>query len=369
LGEKMAKTKSQVVVEGFLLDFNVPSEDLLNISIDVTGIRDFKRRYLLFRDEFLELLHEIDVAYAKRTNLRGRGVKASYSRLITGKRTKHPTVWRFSPHPSRFANALRTVRRKWYESLAMNTVVISRTAVRNVYLLPFEKAPDLMVNKQKLNNEIADLQMNIKAHEQTDYYRKVMDFVNEKMGIKFEPNPARLHGIVLSLHPLRLHPKVFEEFLAERWKEAVKDMDDEKQRGLSEIQTELERTRRELVQRSIEDLQTRLGETMKYLTTVAALKLTGKEAERLKGKIKDVQSLAESVGVGWCIQRITETNLKLVEAVTKKNKKAIQEASDAVAKEIGIPPSRKPEETLKRATIALTEKASPRLKALMEEML
>jgi len=99
------------------------------------------------------------------------------------------------------------------------------------------------------------------------------------------------------------------------------------------------------------------------------LKLTAKEADRLKGKIKDVQSLADSVGVGWCIQRITETDMKLVEAVATKNKKAIQAASEAVAEEIGIPASQKPEETLKRATIALTEKASPRLKALMEEML
>jgi len=38
-------------------------------------------------------------------------------------------------------------------------------------------------------------------------------------------------------------------------------------------------------------------------------------------------------------------------------------------KEVGIPAHEKPEETLKHATIALTEKASPRLKALMEEML
>lgn len=361
--------KSKIVVEGFLLDFNVPSEDLLNISVDVTGIPDFKRMYLAFRDDFLKLLHEISVAYAKRESLRGRGVHASYSRLIDGKRTKHPTVWRFSPYPSRFANVLSTVRRKWYEGLSCNTVVISRTATRNVYLLPLEKVSDLMVVKQKLNSEIEDLQKSIKAYEQTSEYKQVIRFVQEKMGIRFDPRPATLHNITLSLYPLKLHSKVFEEFLSERWKQAVKDMDDEKQKGLSEIQAELERTRRELIQRSIDDLQTRLGETMRYLTKVATMKLTGKEAERLKGKIKDVQSLAESVGVGWCIARITETNLKLVEAVTKKNKAAIQEASEAVAKEIGIPASEKPEETLKRATIALTEKASPRLKALMEEML
>jgi len=363
------KSAKRIIVEGFLLDFNVPSEDLLNISVDVTGIPDFKRRYLAFRDDFLELLHEVSVAYAKSENLRGRGVKASYSRLIAGKRTKHPTVWRFSPYPSRFGNVLTTTRRKWYESLDSNTVIISRTATRNVYLLPFDKVPVFMADKQKLNSEIEDLQMNIKAYEQTDDYKRVINFVQKKMGIKFEPRPATLHSIVLSYYPLKLHPQVFEEFLAERWKGAVQKMDEEEKRGLEEIRSELERTRRELVMRSIDDMQSRLGELMKYLTTVTSMKLTAKQAKSLKQKLQNVQELAESVGVGWCIQRITETNLKLVEAVTKKNKKAIAEASDAVAKEIGLAPSEKAEETLKRATIALTEKASPRLKALMEEML
>jgi len=349
-------------VEGFLLDFNLPTEDLLNISVDVTGIPDFKQRYLSVRNDFMDLLHNIDKAYAKRENLHGRGVKARYSRLITGKRTVRPTQWRFSPYPSRFGNVLTTIRRKWYISLSQNTVVISKTATRNVYLLPFDKAPSLMRDKQELNNEIDDLQMNIRAFERTSDYQRVLKFVREKIGIKFEPAVANIHQVKLSLHPLRLQPKLFEDFLAEKFKNM-------REEGVKEIKDELERTRRELVERSVDDLQTRLGELMKYLTQVTSLKLTAKEAERLKGKIKNVQSLAESVGVGWCIQRITETDMKLVEAVAKRNKKAIQEASEAVAKEIGLKPSEKPEDTLKRATIALTEKASPRLKALMEEML
>jgi len=362
--------KAKVVVEGFLLDFNLPTEDLLNISVDVTAIKNFKEVYLAIRDRFLELLHRVDRDYAKRENsLRGRGVKATYSRLIVGKKTRHPTVWRFSPYPSRFANVFRTVRRLWYESLQRNTIVISRTAVRNVYLLPFDKAPDLMKDRKELNKKLADLQKEVTEFERTGDYKRILGFVKEKMGVEISSAPAYLHEVRLNLHPLQLQPKLFEEFLAERWKTAVEEMDMEKQQGLKDIQKELERTRRELVQRSIEDLQSRLGELMKYLTAVMSLRLSVKEAAKLKGRIQDVQGLAESVGVGWCIQRITETNLKLVEAVTKKNKKAIQEASDAVAKEIGIPASEKPEETLKRATIALTEKASPRLKALMEEML
>jgi len=107
---------------------------------------------------------------------------------------------------------------------------------------------------------------------------------------------------------------------------------------------------------------------MQQLARITAVKVSDKEARKLRKNIEDVKTLAEGAGVGWCIERVTETSLKLIDAMTTQKKGAIKDAAEALAKEAGVEPTADASETLKKSALALTE-TSPRLKALLAELM
>jgi hypothetical protein len=375
LGEKIMTRKRAIVVRGFLIDFGVPTEDLLNVSVDVTSLRK-REDYMAFKEGLEDQLREMDKEYAKRKTLRGRSLRARYTTIVSGGRKIRVKVLRFSPYPSRFANELKTMRREWYEELARNTMILGKSSVattlgreRNLYLLPYEKALTLTAVKRRLNKALEDLRKKLSDFEQTKHYHKVFTYVSEKVKAPINGKTAYIHDIRLELLPLSFEQAVFESYLQEKEKGATKAIDEERQRGLKEIEEELTRTRREIIEKAVRDLQGRLGGVMEQLARITALKVSEKEAKKLRKNIEDVKTLADSAGVGWCIERVTETSLKLLDAMTTQKKGDIKEAAEALAKEAGVEATSDPSETLKKSALALTTQTSPRLKALLEELM
>jgi len=370
----MAK-KRAVVVRGFLIDFGVPSEDLLNVSVDVTSLRK-REDYMAFKEGLEDQLREMDKDYAKRKTLRGRSLRARYTTIIVNGRKVRIKIIRFSPYPSRFSNELKTMRREWYEELARNTMILGKSSgatalgrERNLYLLPYENALALTAVRRRLNKSLEDLRKRLREFEQTKRFHKVFSYVSETIKTPIAEKPLNIHDIRLELLPLSFEQSVFESFLAEKEKGAAKAIDEEKQRGMKEIQQELERTRRDMIEKAVRDLQGRLGAVMDQLARITALKVSEKEAKRLKKNIEDVKALADGAGVGWCIERVTETSLKLLDAMTTQKKSDIKEAAEALAKEAGVEATADAAETLKKSALALTTETSPRLKALLEELM
>jgi len=368
--------KRAVVVRGFLIDFGVPSDDLLNVSVDVTSLRK-REDYMAFKEGLEDQLRAMDKDYAKRKTLRGRSLRARYTTVVSGGRKVRVKILRFSPYPSRFANELKTtIRREWYEELARNTMILAKSSgataggrERNLYLLPYENALALMAVTRRLNKALEDLRKRCREFEQTKQYHKVFTYVSEKVKTPVNEKTAHIHDIRLELLPLSFEQSVFESYLAEKEKGAAKAIDEEKQRGMKEIQEELERTRRDVIEKAVRDLQSRLGAVMDQLARITALKVSEKKAKQLKKNIEDVKALADSAGVGWCIERVTETSLKLLDAMTTQKKGAIKEAAEALAKEAGVEATADAAETLKKSALALTTETSPRLKALLEELM
>jgi len=331
---------------------------------------------MAFKEGLEDQLREMDKDYAKRKTLRGRSLRARYTTIVSGGRKIRVKVLRFSPYPSRFANELKTMRREWYEELAKNTMILGKSSgatalgrERNLYLLPYEKALTLTAVKRRLNKALEDLRKKLTDFEQTKQYHKVFAYVSEKVKAPINGKTTHIHDIRLELLPLSFEQSVFESYLAEKEKGATKAIDEERQRGLKEIDEELTRTRREIIEKAVRDLQGRLGSVMEQLARITALKVSEKEAKKLKKNIEDVKALADSAGVGWCIERVTETSLKLLDAMTTQKKGAIKEAAEALAKEAGVEATTDATETLKKSALALTTETSPRLKALLEELM
>jgi len=379
--------KEKVIVNGFLLNFNLPTEDLLNITLNLSDVA--KTRYGGLLWELKDHLVSIDNEYAQRET-RGRTLRGRYPRKMR--------FQRFSPYPSAFSNRLKSIRREWYEALARFTVVLTKSAEvgvgwkrqRNLYLLPFDKAADLQLVKNRMNHEVQELQEEMRKFEKTSYWKLVFDYMTKISGRKIEPQPAYIHRIELDLFPLSFDPSVFKSVVEERRRKQLEAIDeakrlaemevDEKKRADLErlenerakaeeqIIEEMERKRHDVVERAVVDLQGRLSELMKELTLISARKFSKQNAKSLTRSLETIRSLSESVGLKHFVEGYTDSSLKLIEALTTHNQKAIKEATHVVAKEIGIEAKEDYSETLKECALKLSTEISPRVKALIKAM-
>jgi len=376
------RVKEKLVVEGFLISYYLPTEDLLCFTIDLTDVP--KGKYMDLVIGLQDILSGIDerhtaAAYGgKHRTPRGRSLRARYTRVLgyDGKPIRK-RVLRLSPYPSSFSNFFKRLRRTWYEELNSNTVILTKSGEyglgyatrRNLYLLPYERAPDLMLVKRKLNENIEGLKRSAKDYEGTKDWEAVFKYISKTLGRPITPEPAKVHAMLLDLHQITLEPRIFERYLEEKGKEYLAEMDEEKRKGLKEIYEELDRTRHDIIERAIMDLQSRMADLMRKLSVAASTEISVRRAKGLRSTIEGVHSLAKSVGVEHFIEQVTATSLKLIDAMETKKKSAIRDAADAIAVEAGIDPLKDPAETLKESAIALTKGLSPRVKALLTELM
>jgi len=386
LGVSMAK-KEKVVVNGFLLSFTLPTEDLLNITLNLSNVAKTKYGGLIW--ELKDLLLSIDKNYAEK-EVRGRTLRGRYPRKFR--------YQRFSPYPSTFSNRLKSIRRDWYVALNRHTVVLTKAVElgagfkrqRNLYLLPFEKAADLQLVKKELDREIEDVGEEMRKYEKSSDWKLVFDYLSKISGTKVKALPATIHGIKLEMFPLSFDSSVFQSVVEERRKRVFEEIEQRRQTVLTEIDEtrraelekleeerktaeeeilqEMERKRHDIVEKAISDLQGRLAELMKELTLATTKKFTMNRAKSLTKHLETIRTLAESVGLKRFVEGYTDSSLKLIEALTTKNRDAIKEATEIVAKEIGVEVKKNVSETLKECSLKLSTEISPRVKALLRAM-
>jgi len=367
----MSEKRERIVVKGFLLDFWLPTEDLLNMTIDVSRIP--RAGYMDFKEGLEDLLTEIDQEYAKRRT-RGRGLRARYVTIVEEGRKVRKRVLRFSPYPSSFLNFFKSLRRRWYDALYDSTIILSKAYEvglgyargRNIYLLPIDRAPNFMLEKERFDEEIASLIEAMKEYEQSEYFKQIIDYVSEGLGIKISAKDASLHSAIhpirIRMYHIRLEPEIVEEYISE-------EIEEERRRGLERVREEVERTRAELVERAVMDIQRRVSDILRKLTMDAALRLTSASAKKIRKGLENLKGLAESAGVSYLISSLTENSLKLVKAMEKGDNKKIASIANSLAEDFGIKPSKDPSETLRNVSVMLTKEVPLRVKLLMREVI
>jgi len=367
----MSEEKEKIIVKGFLLDFWLPTEDLLNITIDVSNIP--RSSYMDFKEGLEDLLTEIDQEYAKRRT-RGRGLRARYVTVVEEGRKVRKRVLRLSPYPSSFLNVFKTIRMEWYEALFANTIILSKAYEtglgyargRNIYLLPIERAPNLMLEKERLDERIASLIEEMKEYEKSDYFKQVIDYIFNALGIKMPIENVSLrsavHPIRIRMYHVRLEPEIIEEYISE-------EVEEERRRALESVMKEVERTRVELIERAVMDVQRKVSDILRLLTIEAGLKLSSRTAKRIKRGLENLKDLAKSAGVGYLVSDLTDSSLDLIEAMEKEDKKKIVSIANSLAKDFGIKPSKDPSDTLRDVSTMLLKEVPLRVKLLMREVI
>lgn len=370
--------KSTIIMKGFLCFAECPTEGLLTVGVDVTGVP--RPKYLEFRDKFQDLLRRIDIVYAKRIT-RGRSLKVTYTRhKFTNGNGKLRTATRatayFSPYPQRFSNILKAdVRRALYGSpqtqglLERYCIVLGKAEERRLFFLPANRAPMLFTDVSELNKKIEELNKRLIEFRKTKHFKTIVDYVAHARGAKIDPQ-NKLYPIRLVTRPLTLDPRLFEEYLGKKQQAASQEVDKRREAGLKLLEEELTRQRRELTEQVLQGFQDQLGGLVRRLRAYTGRQLKPEDVKALRATLKDINETAKDVGATVFLERLTKSALSLVDGVTKKDKEAVNAAAAELASELGISETKSDlKDNLEEIGTKLQGGLSPRVKALMEEML
>jgi hypothetical protein len=283
----MAK-REPVVLRGIHVAVHVPTEERLTVQIEGLTPDQFRSLAADLEDWFAV----VDEKY-KETFIRGRGWKGRGKRVSEKKRMR---VLRFSPFPSRFSNILRIVRRDLYEELHRNCLVLEGEQYggyrQNIYILPYANAPAFMAAVQRKNQEIDELNRRIREFQQTSYYAELKDIL-ERHNVKLQLNGNwQLEHVSIDATPLALEPTTVKEIVEKEYRRLFKKLEEEERRGLEALNEELERKRRELVVKGIENIE-------KKITTIVNRIVAGKKLKpkTVKEDLARIRRLAVSVGL------------------------------------------------------------------------
>ncbi len=286
----MAKKKA-VVLRGIHVACHAPTEARLTVQIEGLSPDKFRSLAVALEDYFLV----VDDAF-KETFVRGRGWKGRGRRVSATSRVR---VLRFSPFPSRFSNVLRSIRRDIYVELNKNCLVLEGEQYggykQNIYILPYANAPSFMNFIEAKNKEIDELNLKVEDFKKTGYFSDLKEILQSKLpkGYILSLNGNwRLEHISIDVTPLSLEPTTVKQMVEEDYRKMFEKLADEEKRGLEALHAELDRKRRELVVKGVENIQRKIETVVKRI--VGGKKLRPKA---VKKNLERLRRIAISVGL------------------------------------------------------------------------
>ncbi len=313
-------SKGRVIVSGFLLNVDVPSEERLAAHVDLSGLAGY--RHMEWVGALQDLLRNVDADY-RREKLgkeekteqglhRGRSVGVRYVKDGQGQQRK---VASFQPYPSMIVNHLKELRRKVYDALNENCIILQEERIgkmkRKLYFLPANLAAEIMLRVEELNNLLEGLKVDVKEFETSQRFDAVKDHI-KATGFELSSHNADLSTIKISPVPLSLSRDFFQQYLEEEKKKAVNEVDEKKaqnlteleerrRRGLSALEREVQRKRQEMLDALKHDLQEKFASTITLAEEAVKSILAGsRTASKTAMKRYDkFIELVESVGVEY----------------------------------------------------------------------
>jgi hypothetical protein len=322
MGENCMAKKKAVVLRGIHVSCHVPTEERLTLLIEGLAPDRFRSLAEALEDWFVV----VDDAF-KETFVRGRGWRGRGRRVSAKSRLR---VLRFSPFPSRFSNILRSIRRDIYVELNRQCLVLEGQQYggykQNLYILPYANAGEFMSFIEARNREIDELNAKIEQFKKTRYFADLKETLKEQ-DVKVSLNGNwHLDRIGIDITPLALETTVIKELVEEEEKrlfeqldvkerEEMERLEAERRRGLEALQRELERKRKELVVKGIENIQRKIELVVRRI--VGAKKLNPKNVKRDIGRLRRI---AVSVG----LEAVASTVIDPLVAVVDQPEKAME---------------------------------------------
>lgn len=238
--------------------------------------------------------------------------------------------------PTKYLNRFKTLRKKFYCSILPKYAV----KIGPWYLLPTQNIPAFQDAKNKFVQEYAGLEKQLlEFAKEGNHYTDILKELN------LSPRtPALTERVHIRMIPLSLSQEFFTDFLEERTKRQIKEIDSEKQQLLQQAQDEMEKVRKEMIETAIDDLNTRLEELMRKLAEAAKKKITKKALKSLQNTVTNISDLSNATNTSHYVSERLKAASELIESAEtgKFSEKAME--------------------------LTKSEEISPRLKAFMEQL-
>jgi hypothetical protein len=337
-----------------------PSEGLLNVDLDVTGLFSGSE-YMSWKESVEDVLNEIDKAYAKRSSMvKGRRIKAYYKTVTTEYGKQRVRVVSVSPYPSRFTSILSALRTEIYGSKAKLGILpkygeVIAEIYRSVqpvklYLVPSSNLSKLNDEIDRLNRIVDNLQLEIAAYENSFDFDKVIGRLKVVPVERWNKYPvkAQLYHIRVQHIPFIVSDEIINSYMDERTKAAV------------------EQTVKAAVQTVAKDIQGKIKKIIEEYFSLLSKKYNAWDIKRLRTWTEQIKSLPE--GQKWFSREIQAIE-SMIDAIEEKDEDKMLNAIYNIASVMEVPTEgRSPSDVFKGITDRLTSTLSPSIKSLIDSL-
>jgi len=273
----------KIELSGFLISVRAPSKERLNLVVDTSSIPSSD--YIPFITKLQDMLTYIDEKYKER-ELRGRSVKGKH-RKVGKARVRHLS---FSPLPSRFLNTIGAIRMKSYKELNEQCLVLEEEHVgmyrRNVYLLPYPRAPGFLKEVGAWNEEIRELNSQISAYQRSEEMQELRKLLADA-GLYVERTDFMVPEVEVELVPFTITPEADLGLLDRMSPE-----------GAVLVREALSKSRRAFLRKAVTKLADEVNSILERIAE-RKIRYVDEWLRELRDKCEDIgmKSLAETVSV------------------------------------------------------------------------
>lgn len=353
---QMLKTRF-LPVDLYVPNIDVPTEEFLDIVVDVTGVQTNLDNWVRGLED---ILSEIDEKYSAKGRKGGKRITLGCSKInINGSEVRR-RVARFVPYPQSLINRIKRLRTEAYAALKSYAIVFVSPTGKKRHFMSGEMLVDAKKAIIDLNERVVrgEIQKTIEEFEKSADYAKIFLYI-KNTGVRFEPvKPIgkSFPEVTLEADQLGISSEAYKRLLDEKKRKAIEVADTKSKELLEKIEQEAEKKRREVLEAIDKDLKSRFAEIMIRLSEVVSETIRTKNKANVRSlhtlakKASEVQRLADSLGLGTIISDRIETVEKTAHALAVGDMDTILEISKKFAESCGVSPT---EDTEKNFNLAI----------------
>jgi len=276
----------------------------------------------------------------------------------------------------KFITRFKTLRHEVYANiLPRHTIKIQHTQARAVYFLPQSQAKGFLDNIDEIRKEYSDLQYEIDKYlkERNDsWLNKVEEYTTVKNIKSWDYCPNLPSRVVIDLTPLELSPTMLRDFIQSEAEE----------QELWELNYILREKYRETVQQSVKELEQKLADLIQRISrTITTSSIRKNNLALARATLEELDELTKSANLeGILGANFKQANLyvEVLDEFTegqlrkKGNLEKLKAATTELVRNLGYDEPLgdfDPRTVLEDLSIDMRRDLSPRVKALMEEVL
>jgi len=254
--------------------------------------------------------------------------------------------------PKKFTNRFKNIRAVVYKDILPSYAL----RIHTFYFLPTSKASEFLEVMETVKAQYAILQNDINAYlasRQDEYIKKVDTYTTKKNVTRFEKCPSLPEKVIIDIFPLNLG--------GEGQGQVVTD-----ERVAIVLQKEYGRVVRE----SVINLEHRLSSVITRLNESIEAEINKKKVGVVKGQLEELIDIAKSANLDSIVGDPFKTTLLLADALENEDTDKLPTIVRSLAHHLGYDvDENNPHTALMDITLQMKKGLSPRVKALLEEVL